>query len=42
MYNRAMNKLKGLLNHKGLQESALDTSSYGLYHFHIEALDNNI
>eukprot|EP00347_Sterkiella_histriomuscorum_P022130 403331578 len=42
MYNRAMNKLKILLNHKGLQESALDNSSYGLFHFHIEAMDNNI
>ncbi len=42
MYDRAMQKLKILLKSKGLKEPSVNESNFDLYHFHIEANDNNI
>lgn len=42
MYGRALNKLKTILNSKGLKDSSqvITQNNFGLVHFHIE--DNNI
>ena len=42
MYNRAIKRLKSLLNNKGLQETAISNSKFDLFHFHIDAPDNQI
>lgn len=42
MYNRAMKQLKTILHNKGLKDSILSNTNFGMIHFHIEASDNNI
>ena len=42
MHDRAIKKLKTLLNRKGYGEECVDRKSYELFHFHIEAFDNKI
>jgi hypothetical protein len=44
MYNRALKQLKTILHSKGIKDSgqSMDKSDYGLIHFHIEAIENDI
>lgn len=43
MFNRAMKKLKGEFEQKGLQpEESVQSNNFDLLHFHIEAFDDQI
>jgi hypothetical protein len=42
MYDRAMRRLKTTLTQKGLDDKSMERGNFDLYHFHIDAFNNQV